>query len=631
MTSKAYILAIILIGMFAVPSWADTRVRAGEHATFTRIVLYFPSQVDQWTATRAEDGYLIDIDPAPRGLDTTDVFAFIPRTRVRDLTLRDGTVWIDSDCDCHISLFRARADVIAIDIRDGPDPSQTAIPTGSAATEGPEISPFLLTLRNRDNGELWQVPPRVAFVPPPEPATVPQVINSTELANAVARAASGGLLRPSDADIVLGGPGLETRSALDSAKLDHEARMRSELCSNLELLENLEAVSPTDAWQLIENTTSAVTTIQRAMAYLSLGFGAEAAVDFADGELSPDKTILLAQVAHFVDTPDRPAPRSMRAARSCGGVPALLAVMATPLSEDLAETHAIEAVTSLSRLPYALRAHLAPFLERRLIVAGFSELAQSASFTSHRVTGDTGTNNRAAAAKMSPDNTGFSELRANLPQTAFFDARTSEPIYAAIGAARFAAEDRILIEAWIKEAPSPTEADTATAFYVESLNKAGRPLDALAHLDMRFGRRGIVSPGLEAAIGDTLDTAADVLGPGELLVLGARISERPWFDRLPAPMRLRFAANVDAVRLGITGETGMPAPPTVPQDQDSIAGIDVNPPSEPSTRSGAGNLVVASPRRIAAETAILAATESLTRSARLRAEATENTAEWQRQ
>ena len=623
MTCTLRTLVCLASCVFAGVCWADTRVRSGEHSTFTRLVLYLPGPVDSWAAIGTEDGFDVAIAPMPRALDTSDVFAFIPRTRISDLALQGGKVRIASTCDCHISIFRVRADVIAIDVRDGPDPSGRGRQARALPPKGWTAFPVLFTSPEGSSSVDWRVEPLVALVlPEMQDRRTP---SSADLATAVARAATGGVLRANTDELGLDGPGIETRSALDSARSDRTARLQTELCSHISQLDALDGMSEAKAWQVIDHAPTGASAVQRAMAYLSLGFGAEAAVDFGVSELPADEAILLTQIAHFIDAPDRPAPRSVRSASACGGVAGLLAVVGAPPSESIVEPLGLEAVNTLSRLPFPLRAHLAGYLEVRLQSAGLPDLAQSARFARLRATD-------APLSIEVPETHGVSGRpvpgQGNVPSTAFFNSSTSAPIYDAIAAARFAPEDRILIEAWIKEAPSASEADAASALYVAALNTAERPLEAIAHLDSRFGWRGLVPPGLEPAITDTIETATRVLGPAELLVLGARLSQRPWFDRLPQDARNRFHDSVDTIRFELTG--GQALSRDAPPQPQSITVTTFDPDASLESRLSnvAAERATASPRRVAADAAIAYATDSLSRSARLRAEAAERSAEW---
>lgn len=606
----------LLAALFAPgASLAETRVRAGEHANFTRLVFYLPSEVAGWQATRRSDGYLIDIDPAPTALDTSEVFGFIPRTRIREVGLRDGRVWIGSDCDCHLSAFQPRPDVVAVDIRDGPDPAGDPEPERPKPQAGAE-SAFLPLRFDADATNAWKVPALIGFVPP-APST--PVIDPDAIVTAVARAASGGLLNPSDHGLRLEGNGIETRTALESAAIERDRLAQAAICQALSRLDDLPSIAPAEAWDQIEADRDGASDARlRGMAYLSLGFGAEAAVAFTEGDMSADTSTLLARVARVVDDPGRPTSGVLQSARSCGGVPGLIALLASGDENAIPEDAGRTAVGTLSRLPAPLRAHVGPYVEARLASAGFPDLARSARFAHERARdgGDAAGGSARSDTPRPAEGPGLPQT-APLPDTPFFDPRVSGDVLDTIAAARFAREDRILIEAWIQEAPSMAEADAATRHYVAALNRAGRPLDALAHLDARIGRRGPIRPEIEVAVSDTLGAASRQLGPGALIVLNARLAERPWYDRLPRDVRDDFVTRVDTLRAEILG-SGDPVAPF--QDENGA-----KPPADASAVSTdpGRDSPTASSRRLAAEAALTAAADSVARSAQLRADAAE--------
>lgn len=611
---------------------AETRVRSGEHSNFTRLVFYLPAAVGGWTTSRTDDGYEIAIAPPPVSLETSEVFSFIPRTRVRDIGLRNGRVWIGSDCDCHLSVFQARPNVIAVDVRDGPGPVDTSQTT--AATHPETLAHRTLAHRMLPpligTGILsdTSVPSLVKFVPPTLP---PVSVDPSTLAGAVARATSGGILNPSDQAVHLDSPGIETRSALDRAGSDTARRARSQLCDSVASLERLPSISQFDAWAKIEAAKEAdEAPSARAMAYFSLGFGAEAAAAFAQSDLPVDTAILLTQLAHSVDQPLRPASRTILSVRDCDGVPGLIGMLATTLDADISEDRGRDYVATLSRLPSPLRAHLAPRLEARLAAAGLSDLALSARFTLQRTLDTQSTPNavngehagQPGLASHPPGATG-------LPETLFFQPQISGDVLDAIAAGRFAREDRILIDAWIQEAPSVSEADAATRLYVSALNSAGRPLVALSHLDARIGRRGAMRPAIEDAVAETLETAARDLAPGRLILLEARLAERPWYASVPQKTRNILAGRVAMVRSELLGQpartadgpaTWLETTATTPAETDAlpnaaVAGIDT---------------ASISARGRSAEAAIASAAESIAQSVRLRTEAADLTTAWAR-
>lgn len=626
---------ISLVGATVValgPAWAETRVRSGEHATFTRLVLYLPTVAERWTAQRVDGGYRVDVEPAPAALDTSEVFDFIPRTRISDVRLRDGNVLIDSTCDCHVSVFTARPDALVIDVRDGPDPSAGA--TSQRGDAGPttrqaDALPVHLVL---EAYSVADVPPVVTFEVP-RARTTPQ---HGALSAAVARAATGGLLNPRDDGLRLRGPGIETRAASDPPARDRSSDVQAKRCAALAPLDEITAIDRDTAWRRIEKSApSGAELTERALAYLSLGFGAEAAADFAASPLPPATALALVRAAHVIDAPpgiDRS--QRLEAAADCEGVPGLLGIIAAPRDDagDLSETAGRKAVATLSRLPPPLRAHLAPRLEKRLRDAGLNDLAEAARFTRRRIGSETPPPVTAPGRAGDPgDPQRDEDALPALPDTAFFETTLSDTVRDAVAAGRFEQEDRVLIEAWIQEAPTIAQADAASRFYVAALNRAGRPLDALAHLDARIGRQGVMRPAIEAAASESVETAARLLDDAALLVLDARLPLRPWYDRLPETVRETFIGRVNTVRDQLLGQADEGAQDAARTGQGATAdagasgtAADTGPPApeDPPTAEA-----VSAARR-AADAAIIAADESIARSAGLREKAAGMTADW---
>lgn len=615
------------LALSSTPAWADTRVRSGEHATFTRLVLYLPTAAQGWSTERIDDGYRIDLDPPPTALDTSGIFDFIPRTRIRDVRLIDGSVLIDSGCDCHVSVFAARPDAIAIDVRDGPDLSADAVPPRDDARQANQRT-FALPARPALNAyAAADVPSIVRFEPPLARATPQQVA----LSSAVARAATGGLLNPREDGVRLDGPGIETRTATDPPARERNSEVEAQLCAELATLDQIVSIDRETAWRRIEAPDpSGTELVERALAHLSLGFGAEAAADLAASPLPTGTALKLAEAARFIDAqPGLDPPQYLEAAEACAGVPGLLGVIAALRNDDkLPETLGRRAVTTLSRLPPPLRSHLAPLLERRLEDAGLSDLAQAARFSRQRIGTDATAPDRAGTGDdRQEDNGGLPPL----PDTVFFDTELTETVRGVIAAGRFAQEDLVLIEAWIQEAPTVAEADAASRFYVGALNRAGRPLDALAHLDARIGRRGVMRPAIAAAASESVEAATRFVDGGALLVLDARLPQRPWYDRLPQAVRDTFRQRVDAVRLRVLGDTDDGPPRSAEVGRPDSTGGRAFGTAADTGQGAPGNAPAAeavSPARRAADAAIKAAGASVASSARLRETAADVTASW---
>lgn len=132
--------------MAAVPAAAqDLRVRAGEHAGFSRLVFYIGSD-SPWQVNRISEGYRLQIrQPGSSGFDVTDVFSMIRRDRVRALEPAgaDGQPALDIvlACECHATGFIHAPGILVIDIRDGPAPEDAPFETSFSVAEVPVAQP----------------------------------------------------------------------------------------------------------------------------------------------------------------------------------------------------------------------------------------------------------------------------------------------------------------------------------------------------------------------------------------------------------------------------------------------------------------------------------------------------------
>jgi hypothetical protein len=141
-TTRALLLAATLLG--APAAMAQTvPVRAGEHDTFTRLVLRVPDP-GSWRLESAPGGFELR-GPAGTEFDTDEVFDRIPRDRVTALVPRgDGRLGVLVDCDCHGEAFVAAGVGFVVDILNGPPPTSALAPGGqpTAALPPPLPLPF---------------------------------------------------------------------------------------------------------------------------------------------------------------------------------------------------------------------------------------------------------------------------------------------------------------------------------------------------------------------------------------------------------------------------------------------------------------------------------------------------------
>ena len=112
--------ALILMAMASTASAETVRVRSGEHAGFSRLVVDLATP-SPWQFWKREGGYLLHIDRPDIQFDTSGVFRLIPRTRISDAA--DGAemsrLLISVDCACHSQAFEISPGRIVIDIKDG--------------------------------------------------------------------------------------------------------------------------------------------------------------------------------------------------------------------------------------------------------------------------------------------------------------------------------------------------------------------------------------------------------------------------------------------------------------------------------------------------------------------------------
>lgn len=101
----------------------DIRLTSGEHAYFSRIVIFFDN-IQDWQFGRSPDGYTLIYSDAATGFEMGEVYQFIPRTRVSGVSHDASTRRINFTlaCECHADAFALRGGNLALDFKDGPPP-----------------------------------------------------------------------------------------------------------------------------------------------------------------------------------------------------------------------------------------------------------------------------------------------------------------------------------------------------------------------------------------------------------------------------------------------------------------------------------------------------------------------------
>lgn len=127
----------------AIPASAEVaRVRGGEHATFTRLVVDAQG-MGEWRLGRSPEGYALETGGTVTGFDLSRAFDRIARNRVSALW-RDpasGRLRLRLACDCHAIAFEFRPGIVVIDIRPGAPPEGSAfeqpLPSSQADADTP--------------------------------------------------------------------------------------------------------------------------------------------------------------------------------------------------------------------------------------------------------------------------------------------------------------------------------------------------------------------------------------------------------------------------------------------------------------------------------------------------------------
>ncbi|GGH58716.1 hypothetical protein GVY41_14390 [Frigidibacter albus] len=125
MRGAALAWLIALLGLSGGPAAAETfRLRSGEHANFSRLVLDDLPEGGSWTLGRAGSEYELRLALEGAGFDTGQVYRLIPKTRL--LSLEDAgqsTLRLRVAENHHAIAFETETRSLVIDIRAGPPPA----------------------------------------------------------------------------------------------------------------------------------------------------------------------------------------------------------------------------------------------------------------------------------------------------------------------------------------------------------------------------------------------------------------------------------------------------------------------------------------------------------------------------
>ncbi|SMX47388.1 hypothetical protein [Actibacterium lipolyticum] len=398
-------LALFAI-LFATSARAETvRVRSGEHADFSRLVVPLSTRVD-WSVEASSDGYTLVLENTDTTFDLSKVFYYIPRTRLANIVARPGRLDLSVTCECHVDAFEVSPGRIVVDIKDGAG----AVPAKKAFVELPNAGMKLLSRPPLSlSADLIKKEP----VPPQKRATTDIEPLREELLLDLSRAVAQGLIavpdvkrvsensaKPALSDQLLNKLGRHVETSIDrddvvekpEDMIDHQPKcLAPDLFAFFEepvsepATQRLSAARLSLMSEFDDVDEGAIHALIKA--HLYLGFGAEAKVllDAFPAQV-PDHS-LLRLLAAIADG-DVPVDAGVLSGQLGCAAPvamwASLAVEQLP-RDELIERGAIQA--AISALPLHLRRELGPKVAQRFLDIGDDETAARIQNAIGRVNG----------------------------------------------------------------------------------------------------------------------------------------------------------------------------------------------------------------------------------------------------
>lgn len=392
----------------ALPA-ASAEIRSGEHADFSRLVIQFDDTFD-WVFGRDAEGYVLRSRGLEAALNTSRVYNLIPRDRIAGFAhdREKAEFRIELGCDCHGDAFEIRAGRVVIDIKDGP---------------APENSPFEMVLQSPDiapDPEPVPLPPEpaeVADIPPPAADFAPDIATRAfreELVKGLSRAMTQGLVGTGiSLDTLLDPPGKTpeavTLGAPDPAPLPEAAppdeiglnamtqveidrlkrflsdpAKKAQQCAKLDDVDlTLDASDPLakvrhDRAHLFDpmGRLSPTVAFDLSVAYLSLGFGAEALEILRLVDQSDPRTSAYQAIAAILEQQPIETENPFWGQIECRGGYVIWEVLSRNSASRLDDEHLRGIQLHFLELPKQMRRRIGPELGMKLADAGYVEVAQ---------------------------------------------------------------------------------------------------------------------------------------------------------------------------------------------------------------------------------------------------------------
>lgn len=397
------------------------RVGAGEHGSFTRVILEFGDR-PKWHGQRTGRGYRLSFDHmTPLTFDLSKVFRLIDRNRVSDIRASgNNRLDLDLSCDCDLRFDEAGDSALIVDVL-------------SFSPEEPEIQSELDALPSPTESFLLpNLPGRSTLAanrssPPNMPVVVGEAAPEAPALSGFAMSFSALDFPTSDQSVALElmGRALSRAAAqgLISARANIDQRSENAADRRVELPDNQGNVSVTtsfdramrpDAAMVAPTQDGAICTPTslidvaswgdvgdrdmlgrlrtKAIAengsvdsegagalaryYIHLGFGREAraAAEYMTHSMDRQVVEVLAEIMDYGQ-----ADASFLAGQvACESASALWAALAAPMKIETTPASSDSILATFSALPPHLRNHLGPLLSERLHDAGLPEAARVA-------------------------------------------------------------------------------------------------------------------------------------------------------------------------------------------------------------------------------------------------------------
>ncbi len=443
-------LPVLVLGALALaaPAAAEVAIRSGEHADYSRLVFYYEGPTD-WTLGRSGEGYRLVTGALAPDYDTSQVFDFLPRTRLLAVTETAGGLDLKVGCACHADAFEHSPGIIVVDIKDGPAPEgsrfETRLPKADAGAvriadgagrgllslpitfDGPATAggtgptsggaPALpaatghTAAAQADGAAGHGTAPGTPADPAAPPDTAPAATLRAELGEGLGRAVAQGLATPAETahlpgsereDVLALPAGVDLRSGIDLATGAGPADPSALPCAEGALYDAAAwsgGATPADALETARmgflddlDAPGAEAVLTLARTYVSLGFGAEAIQVLETWPADPEAAAAVTEIAVQVDDPGRPGSARLQAQAGCDTPAALWALLAAaPGSPAVSGINLPAVQRALSALPIQLRRQIAPAVSERLRAAGHAVEAEAARATLTRATEAPGT------------------------------------------------------------------------------------------------------------------------------------------------------------------------------------------------------------------------------------------------